>query len=103
VGTILSPAVAAVVAKFPVALSPEDRGCCNHAGRAHAAPNHARDTLDEAYRRAFREQGTRMRQLGETASSRAVICTAALDLVRLVVEWTRVSQTDIRQLPGTSD
>lgn len=37
---------------------------------AAAAASYARDVLDEAYRRAFREQGIRMQQLGETATDR---------------------------------
>jgi hypothetical protein len=45
VGTILSPAVATVAAKVPVALSPEVRGCCNHAVE-HPRANQA---VAEAY------------------------------------------------------
>jgi replicative DNA helicase len=55
-----------------------------------AAASYARDVLDEAYRREFREQGIRMQQLGETATDRGDL-TEKFTLIRdeLVELWRR--------------
>jgi replicative DNA helicase len=62
----------------------------------HNAPSHARDTLDEAYRRAFREQGIRMQQLGETAGDRAEL-TEQFSMMRgqLAELWRRAEATTV--------
>jgi replicative DNA helicase len=62
----------------------------------HNAPSHARDTLDEAYRRAFREQGIRMQQLGETAGDRAEL-TEQFSMMRgqLADLWRRAEATTV--------
>jgi replicative DNA helicase len=62
----------------------------------HAAPSHARDTLDEAYRRAFREHGIRMQQLGETASDRSDL-TEQFSIIRdqLADLWRRAEATTV--------
>ena len=62
----------------------------------HAAPNHARDTLDEAYRRAFREQGIRMQQLGETATSRAELTDQFVDIRDQLIDlWQRAQAATV--------
>ena len=42
-----------------------------HTVSAAAAANHARDVLDEAYRRAVREHGIRMQQMADSGAERA--------------------------------
>ena len=61
-----------------------------HTVSAAAAANHARDVLDEAYRRAVREHGIRMQQMADSGADRADltthISTARDDLAEL---WRR--------------
>jgi hypothetical protein len=78
--------------RLAVCLSDLYTNTVNH----HAAPDHARDTLDEAYRRAFREQGIRMQQVSETTSSRAEL-TEQFVIIRdqLVDLWQRAQATTV--------
>ena len=46
-----------------------------HTVSAAAAANHARDVLDEAYRRAVREHGIRMQQMADSGADRADLTT----------------------------
>jgi hypothetical protein len=78
--------------RLAVCLSDLYTNTVNH----HAAPDHARDTLDEAYRRAFREQGIRTQQVSETTSSRAEL-TEQFVIIRdqLVDLWQRAQATTV--------
>jgi replicative DNA helicase len=65
-----------------------------------AAPQYAREVLDEAYRRAVGLHGTRMTQLSESGAPRGDIYREVMKVVSLVAEVTRVSQRNIQQLKG---
>jgi len=59
------------------------------------AGRYAREVLEDAYRRAVHEHGTRMAQLAESGAETARIRKEAAKLAHLVEQWIGLSQTDI--------
>jgi replicative DNA helicase len=61
----------------------------------HNARSYAREVLEDAYRRALQEHGIRMAQLAESGAEIAAIRAQASELIRLIEQWTGVSQAGI--------